>query len=241
MRAGLREQHISSSQLRRIPLFEAVPEEALLRLERGAVPMEPRDGAELFAQGAPADAVYAVTGGEGCVRIGAIDRRSKKLMVEVFRANDIFGEVGVLDGRPRTAAATVDGRVRLLRISGSAFMALLNETPLLGAALSRALAQRLRRTFELFQDATFEPLEVRLARQLLYLAEMNGRRVEGGIVVRDRLRQSDLADLLGATPRSIITILNDWRGNGLVHYDTSAARLTISDPPRMRALIEAAE
>jgi Mn-dependent DtxR family transcriptional regulator len=65
--------------------------------------------------------------------------------------------------------------------------------------------------------------------------------VEGGIVVRDRLRQSDLADLLGATPRSIITILNDWRGNGLVHYDTSAARLTISDPPRMRALIEAAE
>jgi len=223
------------------PALTAVPAEALQRLERGAVPMEPRDGAEIFAQGAPADAVYVITGGEGCVRIGAIDRRSKKLMVEVFRASDIFGEVGVLDGRPRTAAATVDGRVRMLRISAGAFMSVLNETPALGVTLARALAQRLRRTFELFQDATFESLELRLARQVLYLADLNGRPAGTGIVLRDRMRQPDLADLLGATPRSIITILNEWRGCGLVEYDTTAARLTICDPARMRALIDAIE
>jgi CRP-like cAMP-binding protein len=227
--------------LARIPLFEGLPAEVLQRLEGGATPMEPRDGTEIFPQGAPADAVYVITGGEGCVRIGAIDRRSKKLMVEVFRAGDVFGEVGVLDGRARTAAATVEGRVRMLRISAGAFMAVLNETPLLGVTLARALAQRLRRTFELFQDATFESLETRLARQVLYLGELNGRPAGAGIVLRDRMRQPDLADLLGATPRSIITILNDWRRSALVEYDTVGARLTICDPVRMRALIELAD
>ena len=128
--------------------------------------------------------------------------------------------------------------MRLLRISAATFMAALNETPVLGANLARALSRRLRRTFELFQDATFETLEVRLARQLLYLAGSGGRRTERGLMLSGRLRQPDLADLLGATQRTIITILNDWRAAGIVHYDTVGARMTLCDEPRLRALID---
>jgi len=42
----------------------------------------------------------------------------------------------------------------------------------------------------------------------------------------DRIRQGDLADLLGATTSSIITILNAWRAAGFVLYDTDRAFLT---------------
>ena len=45
----------------------------------------PRDGAAIFTQGDPADAVYAVVAGDGRVRIGAMDQHSKALMVEIFR------------------------------------------------------------------------------------------------------------------------------------------------------------
>jgi CRP-like cAMP-binding protein len=90
------------------------------------------------------------------------------------------------------------------------------------------LARRLRWTVTLLQDASFETLEARLARQVLYLAEQSGRRTEHG--VRHRLRQGDLADLLGATTRSIITILNGWRAAGVViYYDTDRALLTVCD------------
>jgi CRP/FNR family transcriptional regulator, cyclic AMP receptor protein len=54
-----------------------------------------------------------------------------------------------------------------------------------------------------------------------------------------RLRQADLADLLGATTRSIITILNAWRAADLVVYDTERALLTVKDVTAMRAIIEA--
>ncbi len=226
------------SPLDRIQAFENLPPEALLRLERGSSPVEPRNGAEIFAQGDAAEAVYAIVGGEGAIRIGAIDRRSKRLMVEVFGLGDIFGEIGVIDMGTRTAAAVADGRVRMLRIGAATFMTVLNETPQLGVNLTRILARRLRRTFSLFQDATFETLEVRLARQLLYLAAIHGRRTEGRVILADRLKQPDLADLLGATTRSIITILNAWKADGLVLYNAERAQVTICDEARLTALVK---
>ena len=225
------------SLLAGIVAFAGLEPVELGRLERVSITTEPRNNAAVFRQGDPADAVYAIVGGDGHVRVGAIDRRSKSLMVELFRSGDIFGEIGVIDGGTRSAAAVVEGRVKLARVPRTAFLDALSRSPALGEALCRSLAQRLRRTFELFQDASFETLEVRLARQVLYLADREGRQVEQGTRLSSRLRQADLADLLGATTRSIITILNAWRAAGLVLYDTERAYLTLRDSGALRALI----
>lgn len=221
-----------------VRVFRALAEDGLQRLSRGATPLEPRSGASIFVQGDRADAVYAITGGEGHVRIGAGDRRSKSLMFEIFRAGEIFGELGVLEGSTRTADAVTEGRVRLMRIGGSAFLSALGEFPALGLALCQVLSERLRRTSILLQDATFETLEVRLARQILYLASIDGRRTENSVRLGGRFRQSDLADLLGATTRSIITILNAWRAAGLVAFDPAAAQLTILRETELRLLTD---
>jgi CRP-like cAMP-binding protein len=222
-------------------VFKGLTSEALGRLEQGSTVVEPRDGAAIYAQGDPADAIYAITGGDGRVRIGAIDRRGKGLMVEIFRLGDVFGEIPVIDGGTRTAAAVAEGRVQLVKIRPSPFLAALAECPALGEALCRVLVQRLRRTYGLFQDATFESLEVRLARQVLYLAAKEGRPTQEGLRLTHRLRQADLADLLGATARSIITILNAWRVAGLVVYDTDRALLTVKDMAAMQAIVEGSE
>lgn len=209
------------------------------RLVAAGSVVELRPGARVFAQGDPADAVYAILGGDGCVRIGAMDRRSKSVMVEVFHAGDLFGEIGVIDGGVRTADGTVEGRIRLRRIPAPTFLDVLATTPALGLNLSRLLARRIRRTFALFQDAAFEPLEVRLARQLLYLADVSGQKTAEGTRLSGRFRQADLADLLGATPRSIITILNSWRGRGLLTYNTTTGLVTIGQEQALRDLIAA--
>jgi CRP/FNR family transcriptional regulator, cyclic AMP receptor protein len=217
--------------------FEGLDAADLDRIEARSRMVEPRDGAEIFAEGDPADAVYAVVGGTGHVRIGAIDRHSKGLMIEVFRTGDIFGEIGVIDGSTRSADAVAEGRVRLMRIDGRVFLDAINDNALLGANLCRMFAGRLRRTSILFRDATFESLEVRLARQLLYLGKREGRRTDQGLQLAGRFRQSDLADLLGATTRSIITILNSWRADGLVIYDAARAQLTLCREAELRKLV----
>jgi len=225
--------------LEAITVFKDMNGEDLDMLASSCTFLEPRDGTMIFAQGDPADDVYGIISGDGHVRVGAIDRHSKALMVEVFRAADIFGDISVFDGGSRTASAVTKGRVRLVKIRGPAFLAALTSCPALGNALCRMLAQRLRRTFELLQDATFETVEVRLARQVLYLATRGGRETPQGLRLSHRLRQPDLADLLGATSRSIITVLNLWRAAGYVLYDTERALLTVCDVAALRAIIEA--
>lgn len=220
--------------------FQTLPPAALERLAGAGFPVNPRDGARIFAQGDPADAVYAITGGDGWVRIGSTGARAKALMAELFREGDIFGEMGVLDETTRSADAVVEGRVQLWRVGAMAFRDELDRTPALGVALARMLSQRLRRTYSLLQDATFESLEVRLAHQLLYLAALGGKPVATGIRLPGRFRQGDLADLLGATQRSIITILNGWRAREIVLYDTARAQLTIRDPVALRVVAQEA-
>jgi CRP-like cAMP-binding protein len=222
-----------------IAVFSNMNPGALRQLEQASTAHDPRDGATLFALGDPADCVYAILAGDGTVRIGAVDRRGKALMVEVFRRGEIFGEIAVIDGGVRSASAIAEGQLKLVKIPAAAFLTALASCPSLSEALCRVVVRRLRRTFALFQDATFETLEVRLARQVLYLAEREGRVTPQGLRLAQRFRQTDLADLLGATTRSIITILNAWRAENLVVYDTDRALLTVQDVAGLQVIAEA--
>jgi CRP-like cAMP-binding protein len=225
-----------AEDLGHIHLLRDLPPAALARLAEGARRIAPADGAPLFSQGDPPDAVYAVLEGRGRVRVGAPDNAAKRLMVEVFRAGDVFGEIGVLDGSPRSADAVVIGEVKLARIPAAAFLEVAQGEPALGLALARLLSVRLRRTFGLLQDATFAPLEVRLARQVMYLLKADSVKTEKGVRLAARFRQGDLADLLGATTRSIISILNAWRAANLVAYDTEKAFLFVLDEAGLAAV-----
>lgn len=229
---------VTAAALARLALFQGVPEDALRRLAEGATTFRPADGAQLFTQGDPPSAVFLVLEGSGRVRVGAPDEADKRLMVEVFRAGDVFGEMGVIDGAPRSADAVTLGDLRLLRIEGAAFRNAAESCAPLALNLARTLAARIRRTFGLLQDATFASLEVRLARQVLYLARIDGVRTPAGMRLGGRFRQPDLADLLGATTRSIITILNNWRAADIVAYDTDKAFLTIRAMERMEAIAD---
>ena len=64
--------------------FKGIDPRELDRIEAMSRILEPRDGIPIFAEGDEADAVYAVIGGTGHVRIGATDRGSKGLMIELF-------------------------------------------------------------------------------------------------------------------------------------------------------------
>lgn len=218
-----------AAALARCPAFAGLSAQSLATLAAGALVEVVADGTAVFAQDDEADHVFLVLPCDGRVQIGSPAASSKRLMVEVFKENEIFGELGVIDRGRRSADAVAQGSVRLARLRAGQFRAVLETDPKLGANLLAVMAARLRRTYALFQDASFESLETRLARQLLYLARVGARRSEQGLRLAGRFRQGDLADLLGATTRSIITILNKWRGDGVLAYDGERGFVTLID------------
>lgn len=223
--------------LQRVTVFSDVPLPVLERIEVACTHHTAHDNERIFMEGDAGDAVYAITGGEGRVKIHSVSRNSKALLAQVFGVGEIFGEIAVIDGKTRTAQATAEGRVQLVRIPGSVFLNALTTQPEVGAGLCRALSERLRRTYALLEDTTFESVEVRFARQVLYLARVGSRQTEQGLRLIGRFRQSDLADLLGTTTRSIITILNAWRAAGVVIYDAEKGLLTIVRQKVLEALV----
>jgi CRP-like cAMP-binding protein len=223
----LRSKLTSAAVFRGIPAVDLAPTFAQIRVRNY------RDGDPVFSRGDVGDAAFLVL--SGLVQAGTLGTNAKRVMVEIFKEGEMVGELAAIDGSPRTADAVAIGRVALAHFPASAFQDLLHRSPPFCTNLLHLAIVRLRRTYSLFEDASLSGLEHRLAKQVLYLMAL-GAAGERRVRILSRFHQGDLADLLGATPRSIINILNKWRDDGLATFDGRTAQLTILDLERFTAL-----
>ncbi|MDJ0894648.1 MAG: HlyD family type I secretion periplasmic adaptor subunit [Alphaproteobacteria bacterium] len=76
-------------------------------------------GEVIFREGDPSDCAYVVV--EGSVTISK-DMESGPVALTELAPGDVFGELGLLDGSPRSATATAKGPVTLRRIEREAFL-----------------------------------------------------------------------------------------------------------------------
>lgn len=67
-------------------------------------------------------------------------------LVAQMGPGDFFGEIALLDGRPRTATVRADGIAQVLVVGHREFHALMDEFPSVRTAVLEAVAVRLRRT-----------------------------------------------------------------------------------------------
>lgn len=97
-------------------------------------------GETIFRAGDAADCMYAVIEGE--VEI-SVDGR----VVERLAPGGVFGEMALIDAKPRsgTAVAAAGGRTRLAVISERRFLRMVSQTPQFAIDVMRLLTERLRR------------------------------------------------------------------------------------------------
>jgi CRP-like cAMP-binding protein len=215
------------------PAFQGMTEQETAFLEGASQRLALRDDQTIFSRGDAATSVYLTL--SGAVRISTLAPSGKRIVVEIFKANELFGEIAGIDGGARTADATAMGPVELLAIPVTAFRDVLKKSPELANNILQTTIERLRRTYSLLEDASLRPVELRLAKQILYLVKF-GAHGSATIRLQVRMQQDELADLLGVTTRSIINVLNKWRADELVQFDGRTAQVTILDMERFRAL-----
>jgi predicted MFS family arabinose efflux permease len=90
-------------------------------------------GTVVVREGEAADAFYVIR--DGTFLVTPVGRE--------LGPNDYFGEIGILEGVPRTATVTATTDADLCRIDADAFLAALNEAPLGARRLSDTVAGRL--------------------------------------------------------------------------------------------------
>jgi CRP/FNR family transcriptional regulator, cyclic AMP receptor protein len=124
--------------LKRVPLFARLGGRELERLGQLADEVEVGMDKVLTQQGEPAHEFFIVLDG----RLSVLDGRTP---IATLGPGDFFGEIALLDGRPRTATVRADGITRLLVVGHREFHALMDEFPSVRTAVLEALADRLRK------------------------------------------------------------------------------------------------
>jgi CRP-like cAMP-binding protein len=201
-----------------LPLLARLDEESRRALARAARVRDVVAGTTIFAQGDPADALYVVVSGELRVVVASPD--GDEATVALIRAGEACGELGLIDGQPRSATVVAAQRSKLLSITRNDFIDWLRPRPDAALALLATLSARLRRMDETLADFAFLELPQRLAKRLLELASQS----EDQSVVR--VTQADLASMLGVSRESVNKELNALARTGAIELRRGSIRLT---------------
>lgn len=123
-------------------LFRDLPPD--LRSELRAIAEERRleDGTVIFKEGDPGDGLYVVR--DGAVVISALITSTERRVFAHLRPGDFFGEMALLDERPRSATATAEGSVALAFLPRSKMATPLHVSPELALQVARVVSERLR-------------------------------------------------------------------------------------------------
>lgn len=180
-------------------------------------------GGFVFHEGDPGENAHLIDSGTVAVRVTS--PMGDVVTLDVLAAGDAFGEQALL-GNESTRSATVVAleRTDTMCITRDEFEALWENHPDAARAVAAMLDARLRATSQALLDALYLPVETRVLRRLVRLAEIYVGRPSRAIP----LTQDDLASMAGTTRQTVNRVLGQAQEEGLVTL--ARGRIVVEDP-----------
>lgn len=214
-----------SHVLRGIPIFESLTDDHMELLMANFRIVRHHARTVLFEEGDPGDAFYVVL--KGAIKI-YISKQGGEKTLSVFRAGDSFGELSLLDGKPRSASAQTLQRTELLVISQDNFMKLLSGHFDIAHMIMRNIIQRLFDTHRHMTELTLFDARTRVTKALIQMASRHGKRTEDGIEVELPLDLPELAQMVGVKPSELQQVLNDLERKQLIRMDAGHGHFVLN-------------
>jgi cAMP-binding proteins - catabolite gene activator and regulatory subunit of cAMP-dependent protein kinases len=211
--------------IRTVSLFQNLNDEQLDKVWAICKKVKYGPNTVLFREKEAGGAFYIVV--SGSVKIYTSHGGSQKILA-TFQPGDSFGEMSLIDGKPRSATAETLEESTLLSIEARDFLHLLQEQFDITLEIMRDLVQRLRDTNEHVQDLTFLDARTRVVKRLLMLANRNGRREGSVIHVRNALNYDELSRLAGVQHQVLIETVRDLETKGLLRFVPDGYRIDLT-------------
>jgi CRP/FNR family cyclic AMP-dependent transcriptional regulator len=136
--------------LRSVPLFASLDDEAARELRDLLQAREVRNATPLFHAGDGGDAMYLIESGR--VRISVKDAGGQDVTLAELAGGDFFGEMALIDGKRRSADATVIEDARLAILAREDFLSFVRRKPDIALTMLSAVTNRLRNTDDLLRQ-----------------------------------------------------------------------------------------
>jgi CRP/FNR family cyclic AMP-dependent transcriptional regulator len=160
---------------------------------------------------------------EGSLEVSNLRRDGHRHLIHFMQPGDLLGFINMLDGQglvndliSRVADTTV------FVVTGDRVRSLRQKYPDLSTAIEMQIAFRSRLLYERLAADPSMPLENRLAKLLLTLANLYGLQREDGMLLDVRISQADLADWLGVSRQRINSATQLLKQEGLLNLGYSS-------------------
>lgn len=133
--------------LKKVSLFGEVPEDALADLSEKVETFSLPADTVLFKAGDMGDDLYMIVKGKVC--IFGQDEQGHEVQFSELKEGDYFGEMSLLDKKPRSASARTLTACELLKLSQANFISVLDRHPTLAVKIASEISSRFRASVQL--------------------------------------------------------------------------------------------
>jgi CRP-like cAMP-binding protein len=203
----------------------ALEPEAADELRSRGIPRRFPRGMALFHERQPGDRVMVVLA--GTVKLISVSEDGREVLLALRGPGDLLGELGALDGRPRSASAIALDDVQVLVVPAADFKSFLEKHPRAAMVILEMLATRLRDADRKRVEFAAQDSMSRVAARIVELSEHFGEERVGEIHIDLPISQEELAGWTGCSRDSVVKALQSMRGLGWI--DTERRRIIVHD------------
>ncbi|MEK8023464.1 MAG: Crp/Fnr family transcriptional regulator [Candidatus Hydrogenedentota bacterium] len=178
------------------------------------------DGSECFVVHSGEVSIIKISGG------------SEKILA-ILKEGDIFGEMGVLEKKPRTATAMALTELTVLALDLRGLQAMVQAQPFFAFTLGKTLGRRIIQSFRHVSNLSIENPRVRVVDMLLW--KMEEPKEEGGLHVTPH-SLAEIADFVGLPFQEVERVMKEYSDLGRVKI--LADKIVISDVRSMKRLLK---
>lgn len=213
--------------LRKVPLFSSLKDEELEAINRlSFVRKYPKDMVVLLMD-EEGDTLFLIIRGK--VKVTSFSESGKEIIFSILGEGDFFGDMSLLDGKPRSASVVTVEESEICLLRRQDFNRLIESHPGIALKLLKELTTRLRKADERIQSLALLDVSGRVAGILLQLAEESGRKMPaGGVYIRVRPTHQELANMVGTTRETVTRILKQMENRNYIIM--TGKSVTIPDP-----------
>lgn len=196
--------------LRNVPLFSGLDETELERLSRVATRRRAGRGDQVVRAGESADALLILLTGRA--KVTNFDEEGREIILAWLGPGEFFGEMGLIDGSPRSASVVAVENCELLSIGKNEFQRCMQENFQVVLKLMQILVRRLREADRNIESLALLDVYGRVARLLLDMSEEEG----GKRMVKHKISKQDMARMIGASREMVSKVMRDLEVGGYI-------------------------
>lgn len=198
-------------QVRLLPIFSELADSTFERLSSSCQWLNLVSGENLCNKGDPSSHLFILVRGE--LQVYQVSRDGHELGLNLLKGPAVFGELGVIDGAPRSADITALSACSVAMIPRRVLMETFTGSPEAASAMFRHLTRMVRKASRLQSMLSMPSANQRIAAMLVQLAEL---KVGAHANVIDLPKQKVLAQMVNTTRETVSRTLNLLIDQGLI-------------------------